>query len=100
MTTAQSLLDGLGAAVSRPDGSFTAVGNTRERPSRLLRLARWSRVRSTQVRHFVVASTSFGLLTSAAFTWHLWAGLVAAGVSVMLVDHVVDLPAPDAGQSR
>jgi hypothetical protein len=43
-----------------------------------------------RLKEGVVAAVAFGLLTAAAFTWHPWSGLVAAGVSVLLVDYAVE----------
>jgi hypothetical protein len=43
-----------------------------------------------RIKEGVVGVVAFGLLTGAAFTWHEWAGLVAAGLSVLAVDWAVD----------
>lgn len=56
------------------------------------RVVAWLRARRTQVRHAVVSTVAFGCPTAAAFTWHVWAGLVATGIAVLLVDRAVDLP--------
>lgn len=46
--------------------------------------------RGKQIKDGLVATLAFGSMTVAAFEWHPIAGLVAAGVSVLLVDHSID----------
>jgi hypothetical protein len=54
--------------------------------------------RGRAVKDFVVAVTAFGCCDYAAFQWHSWAGFLAIGISVLLVDHSVDRkPAPPGG---
>lgn len=44
-------------------------------------LPRWAQVRTT-----VLSLAGFGLLTAGAFTFALWAGLIAAGVSCLVLE--------------
>jgi hypothetical protein len=60
-------------------------------------VAGWVRRHGTQVRHAVVSVVAFGSPTAAAFTWHLWSGLVALGVAALLTDYVVDAGRPREG---
>jgi hypothetical protein len=41
-------------------------------------------------RHLLVALIGFGCLVAAAFQWHLWAGLVSTGLSVLAVEVMVE----------
>lgn len=47
------------------------------------------------IRSGVLSVAGFGLLTSAAFTFGTWPGLVAAGVSCLLIDYTRDKSTPD-----
>jgi hypothetical protein len=65
------------------------------RPARRPRAAwsaRWLRRHGQRLRYGLVSATALGLLSAAAFEWHLWAGLVSAALSVLLVDFSVDGP--------
>lgn len=61
------------------------------RPRRALAAA-WFRRHGARVRATVVSVVAFGCPTAAAYTWHLWAGLVATGAAVLLIDWAIDLP--------
>jgi hypothetical protein len=82
-----SLLDGaLGGFAFRPRAPKT------ERPPRPPRRspAAWFRQHGRQVKDGVVSVAAFGSMSVAAFEWHPIAGLVAAGLSVLLVDKSID----------
>lgn len=44
------------------------------------------------IRSGVLSVAGFGLLTAAAFTYTTWSGLVAAGVSCLLLDLTTEKP--------
>lgn len=73
---ARSLLDG---AISHP----AAVSGRR-------RVARWMWRYRGRIRNVAVMLTATGCCTAAAFMWQPWAGLVATGVAVVLVDFAAD----------
>lgn len=54
------------------------------------RAARWFSRYGRRLKETVVATVVCGLPTVAAFEWHMWAGFVAAGVAVMVIDAVAD----------
>lgn len=61
-----------------------------DRPSRRQRFAAWLGRNSQRVRDGAVMAVATGCPTVAAFEWHTWAGLCAAGLAVVLTDLAVD----------
>jgi hypothetical protein len=55
---------------------------------RVGRLAARVLPRAKQFRTATLSLTGFGLLTAAAWTITLWAGLAAAGISVLLLEYL------------
>lgn len=70
----------LGVFTPKPRATTITGVNT---PSWLQRYGR-------RLKEGVVAAVACGLPTVAAFQWHTWAGLVAAGVAVLVVDAASD----------
>ncbi len=50
----------------------------------------WLQRHGRRLKEGIVAAVACGLPTVAAFGWHTWAGLVAAGISVLVVDAAAD----------
>lgn len=71
----------LGVFVPRPRAAVITEAGAR--PTWLQRYGR-------RVKEGFVAAVACGLPTVAAFQWHLWAGLVASGVAVLVVDAAAD----------
>lgn len=68
--------------------TYEAVARTRVRlrqPTRTIAAAAGRVWR--KARPFALPVTGFGLLTTAAGTWHLWAGLVVAGAACFILDY-------------
>ena len=62
-------------------GAVLAEANARTVPLQLSALAVWRRIKSV-----VMTLLGFACFTAAAFTWHVWAGLLVAGVSFIVLD--------------
>lgn len=78
--TGRSLLDG---ALNAP---MTVPGRRRVRG--------WLVRYGQRVRNVTVMLVATGCGTAAAYTWHVWASLVATGAAVLLVDFAADERAP------
>lgn len=50
----------------------------------------WLQRYGRRLKEGVVAAVVCGLPTVAAFQWHTWAGLVATGIAVLVVDAAAD----------
>lgn len=94
MTTMETrpLLDTLGVFGTPATGTARAVG--KPRPARRQRLVAWVRRHASETRTTIVAVAGLGPMVAAAYTWQLWAGLVASGIAVLLIDHAADAANP------
>jgi len=70
----------LGVFVPKPRA---AVITGQQTPSWLARHGR-------RLKEGVVATVACGLPTAAAFQWHTWAGLIATGIAVLVIDAAAD----------
>lgn len=97
-----------GAPVVTPRGSVLSAFVPKARPAiardkqervRVPRRSLRERLagRGKQFKDGLVATLAFGSMSVAAFEWHLWAGLIAAGVSLLLIDQAVDRTTPQDG---
>lgn len=50
----------------------------------------WLQRYGRRLKEGIVAAVACGLPTVAAFQWHTWAGLIATGVAVLIVDAAAD----------
>lgn len=79
----------LGAFMPKPRPAVPRQAyGTADRPRRSLRDRLRGRGRS--IKDGLVATAAFGSGTVAAFEWHPWAGWLAIGLSLLLIDHSVD----------
>ena len=89
-----ALLNGTRPAAVRTPLLHRALGVFAARPrtgaDRPSRVGRALRKHGRRIKEGVVAAAACGLITTAAFEWHLIAGLIAAGVSLLVVDAAAD----------
>lgn len=74
----------------KPKPAARAAVQPRER----IHIGAWLRGRAGAIKDFAVATAAFACGDVAAFHWHPWAGWVAVGLSLVLIDHAVDRGAP------
>jgi hypothetical protein len=87
------LTNGRGSVLSAylPKPRETAQVPTAAVPAReRVHVGAWLRRHARQVKDAAVATVAFGCCDVAAFTWQHWAGFVAVGVSLLLIDHSID----------
>jgi hypothetical protein len=79
----------LAAYLPKPRAGSTA---RTDRPAARTRRGLRDRLRGhgRQIKDGAVATIAFGCCDFAAFTWHPWAGWLATGLSLFLIDHAVD----------
>lgn len=72
----------LGVFMPKPRATVI-TGAGQPRPS-------WIHRHGRRLKEGLVAAVACGLPTAAAWQWHTWAGLIATGVAVLIVDAAAD----------